>query len=166
MIELCYFSFDQWEIRIHLLWGKCFNIPHHCDPHLNQTKFNDLFPLTIDGVLIADGSDKDEARFPLLFTIFKSDQGDHYDRVTIKTRYHDDQGDQGNQSEEGDQGEEADQGEEGDQGDQGYQGDQGDQGDQQGDQGWPRWPKALVSGRHWLVVAKARQKETIWSWFR
>ena len=39
MIELCYFSLDQWEIRIHLLWGKCFNIPHHCDPHLNQTKW-------------------------------------------------------------------------------------------------------------------------------
>ena len=39
MIELCFFSLDQWEIRIHLLWGKCFNIPHHCDPHLNQTKW-------------------------------------------------------------------------------------------------------------------------------
>ena len=52
MIELCYFSLDQWEIRIHLLWGKCFNISHHCDPHLNQTKFNDLLPLTIHGVLV------------------------------------------------------------------------------------------------------------------
>ena len=51
MIELCYFSLYQWGIRIHLLWGECFNIPHHCDPHLNQTKFNDLLPLTIDGVL-------------------------------------------------------------------------------------------------------------------
>ena len=54
MIELCYFSLDQWEIRIHLLWGKSFKIPHHCDPHLNQTKwliFNDLLPLTIPGVL-------------------------------------------------------------------------------------------------------------------
>ena len=50
MIEICYFSLDQWEIRIHLLWGKFFNIPHHCDPHLNQTKFNDLLPLTIHGV--------------------------------------------------------------------------------------------------------------------
>ena len=39
MIELCYFSLDQWEIRIHLLWGKCFNNPHNCDPHLNQTKW-------------------------------------------------------------------------------------------------------------------------------
>ena len=39
MIELCYFSLDQWEIRIHLLSGKCFNIPHDCDPHLDQTKF-------------------------------------------------------------------------------------------------------------------------------
>ena len=54
MIELYYFSLDQWEIRIHLLWGKSFNIPLHCDPHLNQTKwliFNDLLPLTIPGVL-------------------------------------------------------------------------------------------------------------------
>ena len=54
MIELCYFSLEQWEIRIHLLWGKSFNIPLHCDPHLNQTKwliFNDLLPLTIPGVL-------------------------------------------------------------------------------------------------------------------
>ena len=56
MIELCYFSLDQWEIRIHLLWGKSFNIPLHCDPHLNQTKwliFNELLPLTIPGVLVA-----------------------------------------------------------------------------------------------------------------
>ena len=45
MIKLCYFSLDQWEIRIHLLWGKCFNIPHHCDPHLYQTKFNDFIAL-------------------------------------------------------------------------------------------------------------------------
>ena len=51
MIELCYFSLDQWEIRIHPLWGKSFNIPHHCDTHLNQTKLNGLFPLTIHGVL-------------------------------------------------------------------------------------------------------------------
>ena len=39
MIEICYFSLDQWEIRIHLLSGKCFNIPHDCDPHLDQTKW-------------------------------------------------------------------------------------------------------------------------------
>ena len=51
MIELCYFSLDQWEIRLHLLWGTSFNISHCCDPHLNQTKFNDLLPLTIPGVL-------------------------------------------------------------------------------------------------------------------
>ena len=53
MKELCFFSLDQWEISIHLLWGKCFNIPHHCDPHLNQTKLNGLLPLTIPGVLVA-----------------------------------------------------------------------------------------------------------------
>ena len=52
MIKLCYFSLDQWEIRIHLLWGKCFNIPHHCDPYLNQTKLNGLLPLPIDGVIV------------------------------------------------------------------------------------------------------------------
>ena len=49
MKELCFFPLDQWEIS--MLWGKCFNIPHHCDPHLNQNKFNDLLPLTIPGVL-------------------------------------------------------------------------------------------------------------------
>ena len=27
-IELCHSSLDQWEIKIHLIWGKCFNIPH------------------------------------------------------------------------------------------------------------------------------------------
>ena len=77
MIELCYFSLDQWEIKIHLLWGICFNIPHWprsqltngrlqhikelvrlgaCDPHLDQTKLNDLVPLTIDGVLVTHHS--------------------------------------------------------------------------------------------------------------
>ena len=50
--QLTNFSLDQWEIRLHLLWGKSFNIPHCCDPHLNQTKFNDLLPLTIHGVLV------------------------------------------------------------------------------------------------------------------
>ena len=51
MKELCFFSLDQWEISLHLLWGKCLNIPHHCDPHLNQTKINELLRLTIAGVL-------------------------------------------------------------------------------------------------------------------
>ena len=27
MLEHCNFSLDQWEIKVHLLWGKCFNIP-------------------------------------------------------------------------------------------------------------------------------------------
>ena len=30
---------------------KTFQNPHHCDPHMDQTKFWDLLPLTIDGVL-------------------------------------------------------------------------------------------------------------------
>ena len=39
MKELRSFSLDQWEISIHLLWGKCFNIPHHLWPSFkpNQT---------------------------------------------------------------------------------------------------------------------------------
>ena len=73
MIELCFFSLDQWERKIHMLWGKSFNIPHwprshstnrrlqHIekvsktysgDPHLDQTKLNDLILLTIHGVLV------------------------------------------------------------------------------------------------------------------
>ena len=28
MIELWFFSLDQWQFKIHLLWGKCFNITH------------------------------------------------------------------------------------------------------------------------------------------
>ena len=34
---------------------KTFPNPHHYDPHLDQTKYNDLLPLTIDGVLIPFG---------------------------------------------------------------------------------------------------------------
>ena len=48
---------DQWEIATN--WG-AFQIQdksRHCDPHLDQTKFNDLSPLTIDGVLVKIGSD-------------------------------------------------------------------------------------------------------------
>ena len=33
---------------------KSFPNPRHCDPHLGQTKLNDLLPLTIDGVLIGN----------------------------------------------------------------------------------------------------------------
>ena len=31
---------------------KSFPNPRHCDPHLDQTKLNDLLPLTINGVLV------------------------------------------------------------------------------------------------------------------
>ena len=41
--------FDQWEIAT--LWR-----PHHCDPHLDQTKLNNLLPLTIDGDLAIECS--------------------------------------------------------------------------------------------------------------
>ena len=72
MVELCFFSLHQWEIKIYLLCGKYFNIPHwprshstnrrlqHIeklsktysgDPHLDQTKLNGLLLLTIHGVL-------------------------------------------------------------------------------------------------------------------
>ena len=52
-IELCYFSLDQMRDKDTSAVREMFQyIPHHCDPHLNQTKFNDLLPLTIDGVLM------------------------------------------------------------------------------------------------------------------
>ena len=84
-IELCYFLLDQWEIRIHLLWGRCFNIPHHCDPYLNQTKFNDLLPLTIDGVL---GSPQWRTYTPALWkrsTVEREFQS--YNRETNASKY-------------------------------------------------------------------------------
>ena len=46
MIELCYFSLDQWDIKIHLLWGKCFNIPHWPKSHSTNRRLQhieDLF---------------------------------------------------------------------------------------------------------------------------
>ena len=51
MIELCYSrpmrDKDKSALR------EIFQFLHHCcDLHLNQTKFNDLLPLAIDGVLI------------------------------------------------------------------------------------------------------------------
>ena len=77
MLELCYFSLDQWEIWIHLLWGKCFNIPHHCDPHLNQTKFNNLLPLTIHGVLTGHNKSNPEChRIPVTCTPVVNIYGD------------------------------------------------------------------------------------------
>ena len=40
---------DQWEIATH--W-RAFQIQDKSRPHLDQTKFNGLLPLTIDGVLV------------------------------------------------------------------------------------------------------------------
>ena len=39
MIKVCYFSLDQWEIRIHLIRGKCFNITHHWPLIVNYQDF-------------------------------------------------------------------------------------------------------------------------------
>ena len=50
MIELCYFSLDQWEIKIHLLWGKCFNIPHWSEafrPMRDSNTFKSLIVVTL-----------------------------------------------------------------------------------------------------------------------
>ena len=70
MAELCYFSLDQWEIKIHLLWGKCFNIPHWPKSHSTNGRLQHIEELsksktrvgmvwlkwlivgTIDGVLV------------------------------------------------------------------------------------------------------------------
>ena len=58
MKELCYFCLDQqWEIKIHLLWGKCFNVPHWPKSHFtNGTRVGMVWLKllilgTIDGVL-------------------------------------------------------------------------------------------------------------------
>ena len=48
---------DQWEIATHWRAFQIQDKSRHCDPHLDQTKFNDLSPLTIDGVLVKIGSD-------------------------------------------------------------------------------------------------------------
>ena len=39
---LCYFSLDQWEIKMHLLWGKCFNIPHWPRSHSTHGKLQHI----------------------------------------------------------------------------------------------------------------------------
>ena len=59
MKELCYFCLDQqWEIKIHLLWGKCFNVPHWPKSHFtNGTRVGMVWLKllilgTIDGVLL------------------------------------------------------------------------------------------------------------------
>ena len=84
MKELCFFSLDQWEIRIHLLWEKCFNIPHHSDPHLNQTKFNELLPLTIADVLTLLHHPRDPCSLhdmtDCYFSIFSSNHNTKYFR--------------------------------------------------------------------------------------
>ena len=46
MIELCYFSLHQWEIKIHLLWGKCFNIPHWLRSHLTNGRLQHIEDLS------------------------------------------------------------------------------------------------------------------------
>ena len=42
---------DQWEIVTHRRAFQIQEKSRHCDPHLDQTKFNGLLPLTIDGAL-------------------------------------------------------------------------------------------------------------------
>ena len=42
---------DQWEIATHRRAFQIKDKSRHCDPNLDQTKFNDLLPSTIDGVL-------------------------------------------------------------------------------------------------------------------
>ena len=36
IIELCYYSLAQWEMKIHRLWGKSFNISHWPRSHLTN----------------------------------------------------------------------------------------------------------------------------------
>ena len=49
---------------------KSFSNPRHCDPHLDQTKLNDLLPLTIDDVLVDCVLNSPE--FVLIFVFYTS----------------------------------------------------------------------------------------------
>ena len=42
MIELWYFSLDQWEVKIHLLWGKSFHISHSLRSHLTYGRLQHI----------------------------------------------------------------------------------------------------------------------------
>ena len=48
----------QWEIATHWWAFQNQDKSRHSDPHLDQTKFNGLLPLTIDGVLVPYGSQR------------------------------------------------------------------------------------------------------------
>ena len=46
MIELCFLSLDQWEIKVHLLWGKSFNTPHWPRNHSTNGRFQQIEELS------------------------------------------------------------------------------------------------------------------------
>ena len=46
MIELCYFSLHRWEIKIHMLSGKCFNIPHWLRSHATNGRLQHIDELS------------------------------------------------------------------------------------------------------------------------
>ena len=56
----------QWEIATHWRYFQIQDKSRHCDPHLDQTKFNDLLPLTIDGVLITNYGNFNDVAYLLL----------------------------------------------------------------------------------------------------
>merc|ERR1712107_238333 len=63
----------------------------HCDPHLDQTKFDELLPLTIDGVLAKAALYKLPGKSSLnVRFVFPVCPDDHYDQdehdiITMKT---------------------------------------------------------------------------------
>ena len=46
IIELCYFPLDQWQIKIHLLWGICFNTPHWPRSHSTNRRLQHIEELS------------------------------------------------------------------------------------------------------------------------
>ena len=46
MIELYFISLDQWEKKIHLLRGKCFNIPHWLRSHSTNGRLQHIEELS------------------------------------------------------------------------------------------------------------------------
>ena len=86
MVDLC-FSLDQWEIKKHLLWGKCFSIPHWPRSHSTNTRLqhNEKLSKTYSG-----DTHLDQAKLELLLLTIHSvpgRQGRKYAILTPKFLY-------------------------------------------------------------------------------
>ena len=58
-------------------------IPHDCDPHLNQTKFNGSLPLTITGVLVESPYSKTVKKYNLVVSVAPTSEK-HFNAKTAR----------------------------------------------------------------------------------